>query len=203
MFQGMASGASGMAGGLSITNASVEKTIDEPGEEIEDYPTRHYQLKSSWTATMAGSPMTTSFTHVEDIWVTTEITAGPATMALDQSAMPEAVKELAKSEGLDAIEGFVLRTVTVETMRSSMGMTGLGARMAERMMNNSMGGETTTTSEATDVEEIDIPPETFTIPAGFAETQLFQTGPAIPDLNAVPDESGAAATPVPDLNSIN
>ena len=34
-----------------------ESSLDEPGETIEGYPTRHYQFKSSWTMVMTGMPV--------------------------------------------------------------------------------------------------------------------------------------------------
>jgi hypothetical protein len=59
-------------------------------------------------------------------------------------------------------------------------------------------GDTTTTMEVTDVAEADIPAATFLIPDGYKETQMFQTGPAVPDLNNV-NESPA----VPNLNDFD
>ena len=59
------------------------------------------------------------------------------------------------------------------------------------------GDATTTTIEIVDIEQAEIPPETFAIPAGYRETALFQQGPALPDLNNV-TESPA----VPNLNDL-
>jgi hypothetical protein len=69
--------------------------------------------------------------------------------------------------------------------------------MGQRMMNRAAGGDTTTTIEVTDLEEVDIPAATFEIPADYTETQLFQQGPDLPDLNSLEE-----APAVPDLDSV-
>jgi hypothetical protein len=58
-----------------------------------------------------------------------------------------------------------------------MGMKGPGAGLAQRMASRAMGagGNVTTTIEIKDIEEVDIPAETFEIPAGYTETQLFES----------------------------
>jgi hypothetical protein len=74
---------------------------------------------------------------------------------------------------------------------------GLGARLGGRGGAGG-GGDTTTTIEAADIEEVDIPAATFELPDGYQETQLFQTGPAVPNLNGVQE-----APAVPNLNNLN
>ena len=195
-------GESGIADTIEITNISVEKVLDEAGESIAGYPTRHYQFKSSWSMVIAASPMTTDISTVEDIWATDqiELPTGPA-MAFDSSAMPAAVKELSQAQALKNV-GFPLRQVTVTSTKTNMpSIGGIGGRMAQRMtqrmMNRATGGDTTTTMEVTDIEEVDIPAATFEIPADYTETQLFQQGPSLPDLNSLEE-----APTVPDLNSV-
>ena len=80
------------------------------------------------------------------------------------------------------------------------GLGGLGARMARPHDGRRRGAnaDTTTTIEVVDLEEIDVPGATFAIPDGYKETQLFQTGPAVPDLNSV--NEGPA---VPNLNDLD
>ena len=113
--------------------------------------------------------------------------AGPAVAA----ALPSQVAALAAAQGLRQVEGFPLKHVTVQSTKMDMGgggagalggLGGLGARMAGRMMGGAGGGnaETTTTIEVVDIEEVDVPGATFAIPDGYKETQLFQTGPAVP-----------------------
>jgi hypothetical protein len=194
---------SGIADTIEITNISVEKLLDEAGESIAGYPTRHYQFKSSWTMVIAESPMTTDISTVEDIWATDqiEVDAGSA-MAFDTSALPASVKELSEAQALKNVEGFPVRQVTVTSTKTNMpSIGGIGGRMAQRMgqrmMNRAAGGDTTTTIEVTDLEEVDIPAATFEIPADYTETQLFQQGPDLPDLNSLEE-----APAVPDLESV-
>jgi hypothetical protein len=88
-------------------------------------------------------------------------------------------------------------------MGAMPGLGGLGARLGGRMLGGAVGaagggGDTTTTVEVTDIEEVDVPAATFAIPDGYQEAQLFQTGPAIPNLNGVDERPG-----VPNLNDLD
>jgi hypothetical protein len=92
-------------------------------------------------------------------------------------------------------------------MKTNMG--GLGG-IAAGMMNKMGGQPTKTTTEITSVQELELPADTFEVPAGYREVQLFQTGPAMPDLNSVggkaapppnPNSAGGQAAPLPDLNT--
>jgi hypothetical protein len=208
MFTGMtqALNESGVMNTFEFKDIAIEKTLDEAGESIEGYATRHYQFKSTWKMVMAGSPMTTQVDSVEDIWTTTELAIpAQASLSFDQSTLPPSVQELADAQGLSNVEGFPLRTVTAQTTKVDMGMRGFGAGLAQRMANRAMGGgggNTTTTIEVTDIEEVDVPAETFVIPAEYTETQLFQTGPDVPDLNNVPDGQAPQAPDVPNLDEV-
>jgi hypothetical protein len=195
MFAGLAGG---MAGQFEIKDTSVEKVVDEPGERIAGYATRHYQFKSSWTMAMKGMPMSTQTTVVEDVWTTTEI---------DVPAMPIGAEGGAPAEvaALAIVEGFPLRRVTKQGTKTNMGampgLGGLGGRPASRMAGGGGGDETTTTMEIRDIEQVEVAAATFEVPAGYSETQLFQTGPALPSLNGVQESPGAPA--VPSLNNLD
>ena len=181
--QGMA----GMASQMQFKDVSIEKLVDEAGDSIDGYPTRHYQFKSSWTMVMTGMPVSTQQNTVEDIWATTAIDL-PAAAAgsAGSAALPPQVAELATAQGLRQVEGFPLKHVSVQSTKMDMGgggagalggLGGLGARMAGRMMGGGAGNtDTTTTTEVGDIEEVDVPASTFLIPDGYKETQLFQTG---------------------------
>jgi hypothetical protein len=65
---------------------------------------------------------------------------------------------------------------------------------------------TTTTIEISDIEQLDIAPDTFALPAGYRETQPFQTGPALPGLNDIEEEEEEEEeeeADVPSLNDLN
>jgi hypothetical protein len=208
----------GMAEMMQITDVTSEKTLDEPGESIEGYPTRHYQFKSSWTMGVQGMPIKTEITTVEDLWATTAIEM-PATPPTAASGMPAQVMEVVEAQGLRQIEGVPLKHVSVQSTKSSMGampgLGALGARLGGRILGGGRGGRgggggedgggggaaggaTTTTIESVDIEEIDVPAATFELPDGYQETSLLQTGPAVPNLNRVPE-----APAVPNLNDLN
>ncbi len=205
MFEGVAA----MAGQMQITDVKFEKTVDEPGESIQGYATRHYQFKSSWSMGMQGMPMKTEQSTVEDLWTTTAIDLPATSMDFSNAGMPSQVTALIENQGLRQVEGVPLRHITVQSTKMNMGampgLGGLGARLGGRMLGGAGGGglgggngETKTTIEASDIEERSVPASTFALPDGFQETQLFQNGPAIPNLNGVQEQPN-----LPNLNNLN
>lgn len=204
MLEGMAE----MAGQMQFTDVEFEKVVDEPGESIAGYPTRHYQFKSSWAMSMQGMPVKTEQSTVEDLWTTTAIELDlPDTPVSSMSGMPSQVATIVENQGLRQVEGVPLKHVSVQSTKVNMGamgaLGGLGARLGGRMLGGAGGGgqgggNTTTTMEVTDIAEVDVPAATFVLPDGYQETQLFQTGPAIPSLNGVQE-----APAVPSLNNLD
>jgi hypothetical protein len=202
----MLDGAAAMAGQMEITDVELEKTIDEPGEPIAGYATRHYQFKSSWKMGMQGMPMKTESSTVEDLWTTTAIELPTMPPSPSMGGLPSQVTAIADNQGLRQVEGVPLKHVTVQTSRTDMGalggLGGLGARMGGRILGGAGagggGGATTTTIETVDVAEGDVPPETFELPDGYQETSLFQTGPALPSLNDVQEPPN-----LPNLNDLD
>jgi hypothetical protein len=205
----MLEGIGAMAGQMEITDVMFEKVVDEPGETIEGYPTRHYQFKSSWKMGMQGMPVKTETSTVEDLWTTTaiDLPAMPATGPA--GGMPSQVTAIVENQGLRQIEGLPLKHVTVQSTKTDMGalggLGGLGARLGGRMLGGAGGGglggggnDTTTIIETVDIEEVAVAAATFELPDGYSETSLFQTGPAIPNLNGVQE-----APAVPSLNDLN
>jgi len=203
----MVEGAAAMAGQMEITDVELEKVVDEAGESIEGYATRHYQFKSSWKMGIQGMPMKTEQSTVEDLWTTTALELPATPMGPAGGGMPSQVTALVENQGLRQVEGVPLKHVTVQSTKTSMGalggLGGLGARMGGRMLGGAAGaagggGDTTTIIEAVDIEEGDVPAATFELPDGYQETSLFQTGPAIPSLNGVQE-----APDVPNLNDLD
>lgn len=204
----MMEGMSEMAGQFEFTDVKFEKVVDEPGESIGGYATRHYQFKSSWTMAMKGMPVKTESSSVEDLWTTTaiELPAMPASPA--GGGMPSQVEAFIEAQGASRqVEGFPLKHVTVQSTKTDMGALGGLAGLGGRMLGGGRGGgaggaagggETTMTIEAEDIEQVDVPASTFELPDGYQETQLFQSGPAIPNLNGVQETPA-----VPSLNDLN
>jgi hypothetical protein len=211
----MLEGIGAMAGQMEITDVTFEKTIDEAGETIAGYPTRHYQFKSSWKMGMQGMPIKTETSTVEDIWATTAIDLPAMPEMSSMGGMPSQVTAIAENQGLRQVEGVPLKHVTVQSTKTDMGglgaLGGLGARLGGRMLGGSGGGspgaggnETTTTLETIDIDEGEVAASTFELPDGYSETQLFQSGPAIPSLNGVQEAPAPGGAPaVPRLNDLN
>lgn len=201
----MMEGMSEMAGQFEFTDVQLEKVVDEPGEAIGGFPTRHYQFRSSWTMAMKGMPVKTVQSSVEDLWMTTAIELPEMPASPAGGGMPPQVAALAENQALRQVEGFPLKHVTVQSTKTDMGALGGLAGLGGRMLGGrgggggaAGGGESTTTIEAEDIEQVDIPASTFELPDGYQETSLFQTGPAIPNLNGVQE-----APAVPNLNDLN
>ena len=208
----MLDGVAELAGQMEITDVVFEKTVDDAGETIEGYATRHYQFKSSWKMAMRGMPIKTESSTVEDLWTTTAI-ALPAMPVGLGSGMPSQVTAVAENQGLRQVEGMPLKHVTVQTTKTDMSglgaIGGLGARLGGRMLGGggrgggdagagSGDGATTTTIEVVDIEEGEVPASTFELPSDYRETSLLQTGPAVPDLNGIQE-----APAVPNLNELD
>ena len=204
----MLEGMSEMAGQFEFTDVEFEKVVDEPGETIGGLATRHYQFKSSWTMAMKGMPVKTQQSSVEDLWTTTAIELPDMPASPMGGGMPSQVEAIVANQGLREVEGFPLKHVTVQSTKTDMGALGGFAALGGRMLGgggrggggggSGGGGETTTTIEAEDIEEVDVPASTFELPDGYSETQLFQSGPAIPSLNGVQE-----APTVPSLNDLD
>jgi hypothetical protein len=204
----MLEGAGEMAAQMEITDVVFEKVTDEPGESIDGYPTRHYEFKSSWKMGMQGVPMKTEFSSVEEVWTTTalEIPAVAGGAPALGGSLQGLTSALGENQALRHVEGFPLKHVTSQQTKINMGamgaLGGLGARLGGRMMGGGGGGggggATKTTMETTDIEQVDVPAATFEVPAGYQETQMFQTGPAMPSLNSVEE-----APSVPNLNDLD
>ncbi len=203
----MMEGMSEMAGQFEFTDVEFEKIVDEPGDTIGGLATRHYQFKSSWTMAMKGMPVKTQQSTVEDLWTTTAIELRDMPASPMGGGMPSQVQALVENQGLRQVEGFPLKHVTVQSTKTDMGglgaLGGLGGRVlggGGRRSGGGLGGggESTTTIEAEDIEDVDVSASTFALPDGSSETQLFQSGPAIPSLNGVQE-----APAVPSLNDLD
>jgi hypothetical protein len=171
MIEGMAQ----MMGRMEVSDVAFEKVRDEPGESLLGYPTRHYQFKSSWSMGMQGMPMKTEISVVEDIWATSaiEMPDMPSAFAGAAGALPEQVQAIVNAQGSRNVDGFPLKQVSVQSTKINMGggLGGLGARMA-----GAGGGDSTTTMEVTELEQLDVPAATFELPAGYQQTELFPNG---------------------------
>jgi len=179
----MGMGMEAMAGSgmeMKIESPRMEKLLEEPGGEVLGYPTTHYRYHTTYTTVIAmpmGMKTSTATDIVEDLWTTPAIDAGGAGEAMagmGGGGMTKELAELARREKATVV-GLPLKQVTVTRSKStSKGMMG-------RMMSGG-DGTTTITMEVRDLAPAALPASTFQIPAGYAETEILQRGPAMPDL---------------------
>lgn len=179
-----ASQGSGMR--MDVTDARVEKVLEEPGEAIMGFATTHYRYHKGYTMTvgMAGMSMATAHEIVEDVWATTAVDLGADRLGevlgtTDSFGGMSGLEELARLER-EKPAGLILKRVVVD--RSKPQAKGMMARM----MAGGADGETLTTiTEIRDLVEEAITDSTFALPAGFTEapmTFLQPAGPQLPDL---------------------
>jgi hypothetical protein len=222
-------------GGGGIEDVNVEKTIDEPGENIEGYATHHYRFEAAWK--MSTGPVSIENETVEDVWIAGALDGGNIGSSPGATELPKEVRAAINALGANTA-GLALRRITVASTKASMGamgmglagLSGLGGRMAQRMASRGPGrrgrdddagdsgdsgnptagfgginSTTTTTIEISGIEQVDIAADTFALPAGYRETQAFQTGPALPGLNDIEEEEeeDAQEVDVPSLNDLN
>jgi hypothetical protein len=188
MSQGMeAMGGSGLE--MRIEDPKMVKLVEEPGGEMLGRQTTHYRYRTSYTTVTSmpmGMTMEMATSVVEDIWTAPAIGAGDAGQAIAGIAggggMQHELQELARTVKATLV-GLPLKQVTVTENKSSSkgsGMMGMLARRANRAAGES--GSATTTTVVKDLVEATLPASTFQIPAGYAETEIMQRGPAMPDL---------------------
>ena len=190
----MGSGMDAMGSGAmetKIENPKMEKLVEEPGERLLGRETTHYRYHTSYTMTLAMATMKTAMTTdaVEDVWTAREIAFGGAGQAMAQLDGAGTIPEIAALERVARAtqSGLPLkRDLVSKTSTSSKG--GLGGGMLARMMSagKRRGGsdEAKTTTVVENLVEVALAPGFFQIPAGYAEYELMQRGPAMPNLGA-------------------
>jgi hypothetical protein len=186
----LASGSEAMAGSgfeAKIEDPQIVKLLEEPGGEILGHQTTHYRYHTTYTTVTSmpmGMTMSTAVDVVEDIWTAPAIDAGAARAVADAGGDGGMRQELQQLESTvkATLVGLPLRQVTVTTSKTATKGKGMVARMMMRGAPNGEEGTTTTTVEVRDLVEAALPASTFQIPAGYAETEIMQRGPAMPDL---------------------
>lgn len=155
---GMA-GAMGNMMQMKITDPKVEALLDEAGEPILGYPTRHYKLRTSYrmSMTVMGFKNESAISKEEETWTTTK---------LDLAALGAWVGKVpkTKNESLDLliqtekskVKGFPLKMLSVETATDSQGKTTIS--------KSSM--------EVTEVKTVGVNAGTFEVPADYQEMSL-------------------------------
>jgi len=156
---GMAGGAMGMMK-MKVSDAKVEKILDEAGPTILKCPTRHLKFKTSYTMAMSMMGMNTSSAVIqeEEMWVTDKYKDAVLTAWKDRQAMKTGNKELddLMKAQMGKVQGLPLKMVMVHTQKDSSGKTDVSK----------------TTMEITAISEENISKDKFEIPAGYTEIDV-------------------------------
>ncbi|MFO7534757.1 MAG: DUF4412 domain-containing protein [Kiritimatiellia bacterium] len=171
----------GMAGAMTsmmkmeVSEPKVEKLLDEPGEPILGYPTRHYKFRINYdmSMTVMGFKNSTSVAREEENWTTTKIDTAALGRWINQSpkTMNESLDKLIRLQR-DQMQGLPLKMISVQTTTDKKGKS----QVTKQIM------------EVTEIQEMKVDAATLEIPAGYKEaTMEAKEG----DEDA-PDKKGAA-----------
>lgn len=178
----------GMAGAMTsmmkmeVTDPKVEKLLDEPGEPLLGYPTRHYKFRVSYgmSMTLMGFKNASNVTRDEETWTTTKIDTAALTRWIKQApkTMNESLDKLIVMER-DRMEGLPLKTLSVQTTTDKSGK-------AQTLK---------TTMEVTEVKTLDTEAGYYDIPTGFQEATLEVPEEADGEDGKAPAKSGKPNIP--------
>jgi hypothetical protein len=152
--------------GMKFSNVKVEKVLEEKGEDILGYATKHYRFKTSYQMEMNffGRSMANTVVQEEDIWAAPKLKA--AVMSVwSRKQMPSVgdpeLDKLVNSER-GKVDGLPLRTIVTSTTTDASGKSQVSK----------------TTTEVTEVKEGNLDNAQFELPAGYQEMQM----PAMPPM---------------------
>jgi len=190
----LGTGMAAMAGSgfeMTIEDPKMVKVVEEPGMDLLGHPTTHYRFHTTYTSVLSmpmGMKTTQANDVVEDLWTAPSIEVGETGPTLlgpgGGAGMPQELLQLERKVKA-AIVGLPLKQVTVTETKIRSAGSGVMGMLARRVPGGGGGGgdsRTTTTVVIKDLVEAILPASTFQIPAGFAETEIMQRGPAMPDL---------------------
>lgn len=159
---GAAGAAMKMMGGfmqMEFSEPKIEKLMDEPGESILGYSTRHYKFRTTFSTTvsMMGRKNTTATVKDEEIWSTTKIAdagMGAWLRKSPPSSGNEQLDKMIRAE-MNKIEGFPLRHIMVTTTDAS------GKQQTHKMV-----------TEVTELSKESVAASTFVIPSDYKELKM-------------------------------
>lgn len=157
---GMA-GAMGNMMKMQISDPKVETILDEAGETILGYPTRHYQFRTSYHMSMAvmGFKSESTVSRDEDMWTTTK---------LDAAVLGEWVNRMPKTQNREMDK-------LIKAQQSKM--TGIPLRIHSMQTTTDNQGKTSvskTSMDVTEIKKVGAGDVSFEIPADYQEMNLFQ-----------------------------
>lgn len=156
---GMAGAVGGMVK-MQVSDPKVEKLLDEAGEPILDYPTRHYKFRTSYRMAMnvMGFKNEMMINREEEAWTTTrlDVSAVGAWFNNMPRTQNEEMDKLIKAEK-GKMTGVPLRMLAVQTTTDSQGKTSV----------------TRTSMNVTGIRKIGAGEVPVEIPDDYKEVNLF------------------------------
>lgn len=180
-------GMAGAVGGMlkmQISDPKVEKLLDEVGEPILDYPTRHYKFRTAYRMVMnvMGFRNEMTIDRAEEVWTTTQLDV--STVGAWFNNMPkiqnEELDKLIKAEK-GKMTGVPLKMLAVQTTTDSQGKTSV----------------THTSMNVTGVKKIGSSEVSVDIPDDYKEVNLF---PAAGQEGAAQDPGSARRQAPPKID---
>lgn len=145
---------------MEFSDPEVEKLLEESGGTIVGLPTTHYRYRTGYAMEMKimGMKRSQTFETVQDIWSTEEL-ADPALgvwLKREPPSMGNAGIEKVIEAEMSKMKGFPLKTVqeTITTGQKGKQQT------------------TTTTTEVYELDQTNISPDTFEIPADYERREM-------------------------------
>lgn len=174
---------------MEVSDPKVETLLDEAGEPILGYPTRHYRFRTSYrmSMTVMGFRNESSNTRDEDVWATT---------GLDIATWGAWVKKMPKVQNAEL----------EKLMQAEMGkLRGMTLRMKSEQTSVDGQGKTNVTHtimNVTEIKKIGAGDISLDIPADYQEMNLFQRGEEDTAPTGRPGASRGARAPSMDFNSM-
>lgn len=161
---------------MEFTDMKVEKLLDEPGETICGFPTRHCKIRTSYSMSMnfMGMKQASHVVQEQDVWSTAKLDAAGFAVWLKATQFKTGSEDLDKliSAETSKLQGFPLKTEMVQTTRNAKGK--------EKV--------TKSTCLVKEVKELKIDDAQFVPPADYKEVSMM------PDMSSDDAAAGGATT---------
>jgi hypothetical protein len=145
---------------MTFSDPKTDKLLEEAGEPVAGYPTRHYRFRTTYKMDMNMGFIKSSsvVTNEEDIWATSKIKdlGMGSWLKKQQRKTGNAQIDALIKQQMDKTEGIPLKMITLSTSTDSRGKS-----QASK-----------STMEVTEIKETSVPASAFEIPAGFKELKM-------------------------------
>jgi hypothetical protein len=145
---------------MKFSAPKTEKLLEETGEPVAGYPTRHYRFRTTYNMemNMGFIKSASTVTNEEDVWATTKIKdlGMSSWLKKQQRKTGNAQIDALIKQQMEKTEGVPLKMITTSTSTDSRGKSQVSK----------------STMEVTEIKETSIPAAVFEIPAGFEELKM-------------------------------